>query len=140
MDSIISEIHALRKNSALAYVASVDEAGFPKVKGMLVLEREGLIVQYFSAGTTARLMSQFQNNTRASVYYCDEAKHKGVLFAGIMEICTDKNIKARLWQPALEELYPGGIDDEDYYVLKFTANAVNYYHGSENVTIPISLL
>ena len=136
-NTIKSEIQKLRENSHIAYIASVNEEGYPQIKGMLVLEHESLKTQYFSTNTSSKRVQQFLKNPKASVYYCDETrdKYKGALFNGTMEVCADHETKAFLWRDGFEMYYPKGIDDEDYCVLKFTADTVNYYHGLSNVTL-----
>ena len=143
MDSIIkSEIRNLRENAQIAFVGSVNENGFPQIKGMLTLEHESMATQYFSTNTSSKRVKQFLNNPKASVYYCDETKdkYKGALFTGAMEVCTDHERKELMWREGFEIYYPKGIDDEDYCVLKFTAETVNYYHGLSNVTMPVDEL
>lgn len=143
MNEIIkSEIKKLRESSHIAYVASVNEEGYPQVKGMLVLEQDGMQIQYFSTNTSSKRVGQFLKNPKASVYYCDETlnKYKGALFTGTMEVCTDHATKAFLWRDGFEMYYPRGVDDDDYCVLKFTANTVNYYHGLSNTTLTLEEL
>ena len=138
MDSMIrSEIRALRQNARVAYVGSVNEQGFPQIKGMLVIEHESMKTHWFSTNTSSKRVSQFLKCPKASVYYCDdtEGKYKGALFTGSMEVCTDRAAKEMMWREGFEIYYPKGIDDEDYCVLRFTAETVNYYHGLSNVTL-----
>ena len=139
MKDVISEVKKLRENSPVAYVGSVNEAGFPQIKGMLVLEHGGIKTQYFSTNTSSKRVGQFRQNPKACVYYCDETKdkYKGALFTGTMEVCTDHETKAMLWRDGCEIYYPKGVDDEDYCVYKFTAETVNYYHGLSNTTLSI---
>ncbi len=141
-DIIKSEIRALRENAHVAYIGSVDENGFPQIKGMLVLEHDSMKTQYFSTNTSSKRVGQFLKNPKASVYYSDEArgKYKGALFTGTIEVCTDHATKAFLWQDGFEIYYPKGVDDEDYCVYKFTAETVNYYHGLSNSTLSIEEL
>jgi len=139
-DDVKTEIRGLRENSAVAYVASVNEDAYPQIKAMLVLEHDSVSVQYFSTNTSSRRVQQFLKNQRASVYYCNEAEFKGALFTGTMEVCTDHDTKAFLWREGFEKYYPKGVDDDDYCVLKFTADTVNYYHGLSNVTFPAKAL
>ena len=134
-ESIKGEIRALRENSPIAYVCSINEEGYPQVKGMLVLEFDSVEVQYFSTNTSSRRVGQFRKNPKASVYYCNEVDYKGALFTGTIEVCTDRKSRELLWRDGCEIYYPKGIDDEDYCVLKFTADTVNYYHGLQNTTI-----
>ncbi len=143
MDSVIkSSIRKLRENAQIAYVGSVNENGFPQIKGMLVLEHESMVTHYFSTNTSSNRVKQFLNNPKASVYYCDETKdkYKGALFTGTMEVCTDHETKEFMWREGFEIYYPKGIDDEDYCVYKFTAETVNYYHGLSNVTMSVEEL
>ena len=139
MKDIISEIKSLRENSPVAYVGSVNEAGFPQIKGMLVFEQGIIKTHYFSTNSGSKRVGQFLKNPKACVYYCDDTKdkYKGALFTGTIEVCTDHETKAMLWHDGDEIYYPKGVDDEDYCVYKFTAETVNYYHGLSNVTMPI---
>ena len=141
-DSIKSQICKLRQEAQVAYVGSVNEEGFPQIKGMLVLEHDSMRTHYFSTNTSSKRVKQFLNNPKASVYYVDDTKdkYKGALFTGTMEVCMDHETKAMLWREGFEMYYPKGIDDEDYCVYKFTADTVNYYYGLSNVTLSIDEL
>jgi general stress protein 26 len=136
-ENIKKETRALRENSSIAYIASVNGEGYPQIKAMLVLEHEDMQVQYFSTNLGSKRVRQFIKNPKASVYYCDEKGFKGALFTGVMEVCTDHEKKALLWRDGFECYYPKGVDDEDYCVLKFTADTVNYYHGLSNMAFSV---
>jgi general stress protein 26 len=133
------EIRKLRNDSDIAYIGSVDEDGFPQIKGMLVLEHKSLKTQYFSTNVSSKRAKQFLKNPKASVYYTDNTKdlYKGALFTGTIEVCFDHETKAFLWRDGFEIYYPAGIDDTDYCVYKFTAEKVNYYHALSNTTLSI---
>lgn len=135
-------IRKLRENANVAYIASVNEDGFPQIKGMLVVEHESMKTHYFSTNTSSKRVAQFLKNPKASVYYVDDTKdqYKGALFTGTMEVCTDHETKAFLWHDGDELYYPKGVDDEDYCVYRFTAETVNYYYGLSNVTLSVDEL
>ncbi len=139
-DTIKAEIRKLRENSKIACVASVNGDGYPQIKAMLVLEHDSMKTHYFSTNLSSRRAQQFLKNPKASVYYCKEDQFKGALFTGEMEVCTDHETKAFLWREGFEIYYPKGVDDEDYCVLRFTADTVNYYHGLSNATISVKEL
>jgi general stress protein 26 len=139
-ESIKSDIRALRNNSKIAYLASVNEEGYPQMKAMMVFECNDIRVHYFSTNTSSKRVGQFLKNPKASVYYCDNEQFKGALFTGTIEVCTDHDTKAFLWRDGCEIYYPKGVDDEDYCVYKFTAETVNYYHGLSNATFSIEEL
>lgn len=141
-NSIVTQIRNLRQEAQVAYVASVNEDGFPQIKGMLVLEHDSMKTHYFSTNTSSKRVKQFLNNPKASVYYVDDTKdlYKGALFTGTMEVCTDHDTKAMLWREGFEMYYPKGVNDEDYCVYKFTAETINYYHALSNTTLSIDEL
>jgi len=142
---IIAEIRELRRRSPIAFVGSVNENGFPQIKGMLVFEDEDkrdMKTHYFSTNYSSKRVKQFLADPKACVYYCDETKdkYKGALFTGTIEVCTDHDTKAMLWRDGCEIYYPNGVDDDDYCVYKFTAETVNYYHGLSNKTFSVDEL
>lgn len=136
-NKIKTEISDLRRNANVAYVGSINESGYPQVKGMLVLEHESMKTHYFSTNTSSKRVKQFLKEPKACVYYVDDTKdkYKGALFTGTIKVCTDHKTKEFLWRDGFEMYYPKGIDDEDYCVYKFTAETVNYYHALTNVTL-----
>lgn len=56
---IKSGIRKLRENAQVAYIGSVNEEGFPQIKGMLVLEHESMQTHYFSTNTSSKRVAQF---------------------------------------------------------------------------------
>lgn len=134
-----SIIH-LRKNSGTAYLASINSEGYPVVRAMLVLEHDSFKTQYFSTNTSSGKVSYFQNNPKASVYYCEPQNYKGVLFVGEIQVCTDQKTKDFLWREGFECYYPKGVTDPDYCVLKFTAEQGSFYNGPNSAKFTIDEL
>lgn len=127
------EIPRLRKESQIAYIASIDEQGYPVMRGMLVLETDSLHVQYFSTNTSSRKVKQLLNYPKASVYYVDNDNYKSVLFKGEIEVVRDEESRKLIWKEGFERYYTKGIDDPDYSVLKFTAES-GFFFGGPNTT------
>lgn len=132
------EVERLIDSQPTAFVASVDEAGFPNMKAMLVPRvREGLRTFYFTTNTHSMRVAQYRRDPRASVYFCDPAQFRGVMLRGRMETLTDPASRRLIWREGDTEYYPLGVDDPDYCVLRFTAcdgRTYNDYH-SENFAI-----
>ncbi len=121
-----------------AFLGSVDAEGFPNVKAMLQPnEREGIRILYFSTNTSSMRVSQYQENEKACVYFCDKRFFRGVMLRGQIEVLTDAETKRRLWRTGDERYYPGGVDDPDYCILRFTARDGRYYsnYHSEDFTV-----
>jgi general stress protein 26 len=134
------EIISLVENAKTAYVSSVNEHGYPNTKAMFALKHDGLDTHYFSTNTSSKRVKQFINNQKACIYFCNEDNFMGLMLVGIMEVTRDKRLREMLWFDGCEMYYPLGVDDEDYSVLKFTAEWGNYYHGLQNQTFSIEEL
>lgn len=131
-------IEALVARQTVAFVGSVDGEGFPNTKAMLAPRvREGLKVFYFTTNTSSMRVAQFRRDPQASVYFCDPISFQGFMLRGSMEVLEDAASRRLIWRDGDTEYYPGGVDDPDYCVLRFTACDGRYYedYHSESVEI-----
>jgi len=122
-------IWSLRRESTAAFLSYVDEAGYPAIRAMLVLEHEKIGTQYFSTNTSSGKVAALLRNSKASVYYCEPDQFQGALFVGDVEVCTDAVTREFLWREGFERYYPKGVTDPDYCVLKLTVRHGSHYHG-----------
>jgi general stress protein 26 len=112
----------------VAFIASVDGAGFPNMKAMLPpRKREGIREFWFTTNTSSMRVAQYRENPNASVYFYDKRFFRGVQLIGTMEVLTDAQTKKLIWRDGDTQYYPGGVTDLDYCVLKFTAQKGRYY-------------
>ena len=123
----------------VAFVASVDEDGFPNMKAMYAPRKIVDNSFYFSTNTSSMRVQQFLNNPKASIYFYSKGrfKYEGVMLVGTMEVLHDEEIKREIWQVGDTMYYKQGVTDPDYCVLKFTASKVRYYSAfqSENLEL-----
>lgn len=106
-----------------AFVASVDEEGFPNLKAMFTPRKIEGNCFYFSTNTSSMRAQQYMDNPKASIYFYHRGcfRYEGIMLVGNMEVLQDFKIKEEIWQPGDTLYYPGGVTDPDYCVLKFTA-------------------
>jgi len=122
----------------VAFISSVDEEGFPNTKAMLPpRKRKGIKCLYFSTNTSSMRVSQYKENPKACVYFCDKRFFRGVMLKGTMEVLEDSNSKEMIWQAGDTMYYPQGVTDPDYCVLKFTAQSGRYYSNFKSETLII---
>ncbi len=126
---LLDQINALIDETSNIIVCSADENGFPNAKAMFKTEHDRLKTFLFSTNTSSMRVQQFLKNEKACLYFCGQSKINGLMLVGQMEVCTDHDLKARLWSDGCEIYYPRGIDDPDYCVLRFTAEQGNYYYN-----------
>ncbi len=112
----------------IAFIASVDENGFPNLKAMLrPRKRDGLKEIWFTTNTSSMRVAQYRQNPKAGVYFCDRRFFRGAMLVGTMEVLEDSVIKEEIWERGDTMYYPKGVTDPDYCVLKFTAKSGRYY-------------
>ena len=71
-----SRIESFIRKQNVAFICSVDEAGYPKVKAMLKPRKiDGLRQFYFSTNTSSMRVKQYMNNPNACIYFY----HKGLI-------------------------------------------------------------
>ena len=107
----------------VAFIASVDEAGFPNMKAMLPPRKIEENCLYFTTNTSSLRVSQYRENPKASVYIFEKGRfrYEGVMLIGTMEVLEDAETKEEIWRTGDTMYYKKGVDDPDYCVLKFTA-------------------
>ena len=118
------------RKQKVAFLCSVDEAGFPNVKAMLKPRKtDGLRQFYFSTNTSSMRVGQYRQNPKASIYFYHKGliRYTGVMLIGKMEVLTDQETKNLIWRKGDTLFYKGGVTDPDYCVLRFTAESGRYY-------------
>lgn len=113
----------------VAFIASVDDDGFPNMKAMLMPRKIDGNCLYFSTNTSSMRVEQYRKNEKASVYFFNKGRfrYEGVMLIGTMEVLEDPQIKEEIWQTGDTMFYRKGINDPDYCVLKFTASKGRHY-------------
>lgn len=112
-----------------AFVASVDEDGFPNIKAMFAPRKIEGDCFYFSTNTSSMRSQQFMKNPKASIYFYSKGrfKYEGIMLTGTMEVLQDDAIKREIWRTGDTIYYKQGVSDPDYCVLKFTAVKIRRY-------------
>lgn len=122
----------------VSFIGSVDGEGFPNMKAMLQpRKREGIKTIYFTTNTSSMRVSQYRENNRACVYFCDKRFYRGVMLRGTMEVLTDSANKEMIWREGDTMYYPEGVTDPDYCVLKFTAFDGRYYSNFKSESFSV---
>ena len=113
----------------VAFIASVDEDGFPNMKAMFVPRKIEDNRFYFTTNTSSMRSQQFMKNPKASIYFYNKGRfrYEGVMLIGTMEVLQDEETKKEIWRTGDTMFYKQGVTDPDYCVLKFTAIKGRHY-------------
>ncbi len=126
----LTKIQRFVAHRRVAFIASVDGAGFPNLKAMLPPRKmEGMHTFYFSTNTSSMRVQQYRENPKACIYFYRKVPfwYQGVMLIGTMEVLEDEATKREMWSMGDKVYYPGGVTDPDYCILKFTATSGRYY-------------
>ncbi|MCI8590436.1 MAG: pyridoxamine 5'-phosphate oxidase family protein [Clostridiales bacterium] len=123
------QMTAFIKKQTVAFIASVDEDGFPNMKAMLAPRKIEGNCFYFSTNTSSMRVQQWMKNPKASIYFYSKKyfKYEGVMLTGTIEVTQEESIKKEIWRTGDTLYYKQGVSDPDYCVLKFTAIKGRYY-------------
>lgn len=111
-----------------SFISAIGDDGFPYTKAMLPpRNREGIKIFHFTTNTSSMRVSQYRENPKACIYFCDKRFFRGVMLKGTMEVLEDCGSKEMIWREVDTMYYPKGVADPDYCVLKFTAQSGRYY-------------
>ena len=122
-----------------AFLASVNEQGYPVMRAMLAPRKIDGNEIYFTTNTSSKKVKQYQENNKACIYFYKRGKFKyqGVSITGEMQVCTDQETKNEIWRFGDKLFYKQGVTDPDYCVLKFTGRTAEYYCDFKTETITL---
>ena len=123
------ELYNFINKQKTAFVASVDEDGFPNIKAMFTPRKVEGDSFYFTTNTSSLRAAQFMKNPKASIYFYNRGRfrYEGVMLTGTMEVLQEAQIKKEIWRTGDTIYYREGVTDPDYCVLKFTAVKGRHY-------------
>jgi general stress protein 26 len=113
----------------VAFIASVDNDGFPNIKAMLMPRKIDGNCFYFTTNTSSMRVSQYRENEKASLYFFNKGRfrYEGVMLIGTMEVLEDAETKQDIWRTGDKMFYKKGVTDPDYCVLRFMAIKGRHY-------------
>lgn len=121
------ELIGLLESRGITYLASVTADGYPRIRAMLQPCRWEGNQFYYHTNTSSPKVAQFRENPKACLYVSDEQTFKGVSLTGQVEVLDDTATKADFWRDGYRMYYPGGPEDPDYCLLRFTAQSGEAY-------------
>jgi general stress protein 26 len=133
MKKLIIDIRKLEKfvsKRKVAFIASMDDEGFPNVKALLSpRKRDGIKTFYFSTNTSSMRVKQYRDNPKSCLYFYRKGliKYQALMLTGKMEVLEDNAMKQDMWRFGDKMFYSQGVTDPDYCILKFTASKGRYY-------------
>ncbi|WP_321519631.1 pyridoxamine 5'-phosphate oxidase family protein [uncultured Bacteroides sp.] len=137
----LKEILGVIESAEVVYLSTIDENGYPSTRAMLNLknkkqyphlismytEESNQFTVYLTTNTSSAKIKEIGNNAKASLYFCKPESFTGTMLQGKIEIVTDSEFKHNAWMKGWELYYPGGIDSEDFSMLRFVPFSFKTY-------------
>jgi len=109
----------------------LDHEGYPTTSTLSISKADGIRQITFGVLLDSNKAKRALANSRASVCLFDDDYASGsyynITLVGDVEVVTDAKVKKDMWYPGLEEHFPGGVEDANYCVLRFTTKRYNLW-------------
>ncbi|MDR1189025.1 MAG: pyridoxamine 5'-phosphate oxidase family protein [Bifidobacteriaceae bacterium] len=130
---------SLINSAAVVFLGWTDTGGFPEVRAMLAPRaRDGSQVFYLTTNTATRHVASLRTAPRACLYFCDQARFRAIAFRGTVTLLQDPESRVLVWRPGDEILYPLGIHDPDFTVIRFKAESARVYADSASFDLAVA--
>ena len=117
------------KDEGFCTLALIDESGFPTASTVSIIKADGINQLMFGVSLDDNKAHRVQACNRASV--CINSGEYNITLVGTAEILTGAASKEALWQPWFSEIWPGGVTDPDFCVLRFSTLRYSLWLGEE---------
>lgn len=124
MNTITEKVAQMVATAQVITVASIDENGYPRPVAMVKIKDEDGEI-YVSTGASSAKVAHFRTNPKAGVSIVRGGD--SIVYTGEMEIVEDGSVKRSLWGDWMLLHFPGGVEDPEYCVLRFTPKSATYW-------------
>lgn len=121
------EIMNLINSQLFADLGFIDENGKQNIRRVFCVWHKGLGRHLISTNTHSVHTQSLLKKNEACLYFADSDKFLGVCLNGKAVVHFEKEYRELLWHDGDEKYYPKGVDDEDYCIIEFVADAGRYY-------------
>jgi general stress protein 26 len=143
----------LARRARFVYVSTNGPGGYPNTRVMynLLRFRARIVAKgpaslpdgfasWLGTNTSSGKVGELRRDPRICLYVSDNVKFEGLTLTGRVEEVFDGPIRQALWMKGWERYYPGGIDGDDFTVMRFTPELGRYYHGLRVVEFDASVV
>ncbi len=138
-------VRELMKQTSTAYLATIDEKGFPYIRAVFNLKcpdsfphpakviseyDDNQYTVYISTNTSSIKMKHINERNNIAVYFSIPSEGKGIMLQGQAEIVKDMEFKEKIWVENWTQYYPKGYSDPDFTMLKMKPKYLKgWYRG-----------
>ena len=143
-----SLVKELMEQTSAAYLATIDENGFPYIRAVFNLRcpeafphparilkeyEDDPYTTYISTNTSSLKIKHIKANNKVAIYYCKPGEVKGIMLQGKAEIVDDMEFKKNIWEENWTRYYPEGYIDPDFTMLKIKPEYMKGWYRGHHV-------
>lgn len=125
MKTIKEKAAEMLQRSETVVLTSINKEGYPRPVPMSKTKSEGISVIWMATGLTSLKTKDFLANPKAGLCFYENGN--SVALTGEVEIVTDQAKKEELWQDWFIAHFPGGANDPNYVLVKFTSAHATFW-------------
>ena len=136
---LFEKANEIIKTCSNASFGVIDEAGFPSVSAISLVNPQDITELYFATSIDANKAKRIKSNNKASICYynSDDDALANITLVGEAEICTDQETKSKYWLNWFIHMYPEGETDPNYCIVKFKTKRASLYINHESAELAI---
>jgi general stress protein 26 len=145
----LAEVKRRIQSAENVYVSTINDEGYPVTRVMFNLHNTERFPKqaaflagldedfciYLGTNTSSSKVSHLQRTPRMSIYYHEPGSWQAMLIAGEAEVVTDMAVKKGLWQDEWAMYYQGGVESEDFTIVRLRPVFAEYYHDLTKETL-----
>lgn len=130
-DELLSLANNIIDNNNIAMVATNAPKGYPNVRALTTMKREGLELFYFSTRADSNKVKQMKKNARGSIYYYDEKTYQTVMLEGKYKVEPNRDFD-------VSDIYKiDQVDPYDFATIKFYTESIYVYSHFQTAKVSV---
>jgi len=129
---LFEKANEIIRTFAYASFGVIDENGYPSVSAVSLQKPEHISELYFTTTLDSNKVKRLQHNKKASINCYTSMNNISLI--GEAEIFSDQETKNKHWQDWVDcgaDIYPDGVSDPNYCLVRFTTKRVTLWIDNE---------
>ncbi|HHW69117.1 MAG TPA: pyridoxamine 5'-phosphate oxidase family protein, partial [Tenericutes bacterium] len=128
---IIKIVTEIIDEKNIALIGTKSNRGYPNIKALSVMKKEGLHKFYFSTKINSTKVKQIKRRKKGCIYFYDEKNYIGIMIEGTFEVEHNRSV-------GISKLYDlDAIDPYDFCTIIFTSKYLHAYLHYQKVKIKL---
>ncbi len=126
VEEALKAIKRMMKDSEYSFFITHGPGGSMHTRLMQHFEPDPDLTLWFGAGPASRKVQEVQANSDVTVSLMHPQHGGYVSLMGTAEVMTDPEKKQKYWRAHWTDIYPGGPENEEYLLLRFTPQRLEW--------------